>query len=166
MKDLLDGQKILVVDDEEDILDTLEELLPMCELEKVRDFQSAKGLLEKKSFDLAILDIMGVDGYDLLEIAKNKDITTIILTAHAFSPEDTAKSIKSGADYYIPKDFLFNIQTYLRDVLEAKKARKNPWGRWKERFYDHYNRRFGESWKDADQELWSNIMHYTPNSPL
>jgi DNA-binding response OmpR family regulator len=60
---LLDGKSILIVDDEPDVLETLEELLPMCNLEKAPSFDEAKELIEKRDFDLAILDIMGVDGY-------------------------------------------------------------------------------------------------------
>ena len=67
---LLDGKRVLAVDDEQDVLDTLTDLLPMCEMVTAPSFQEAKELLESQSFDLVILDIMGVDGYGLLEIAQ------------------------------------------------------------------------------------------------
>ena len=63
--DLLDGKKILAVDDEIDILEALEELLPLCDVKKAFTFEEAKKLLESRYFDIAILDIMGVDGYKL-----------------------------------------------------------------------------------------------------
>ena len=160
MTDLLEGKKILIVDDEEDILDTLEELLPMCWVKKAKDFQSAKEILENRQIDLVILDIMGVKGYGLLEIANKKKITAIMLTAHAFSPEDTIKSFKGGAASYIPKELMSNIQIYLNDVFEAKKEKKNSWWRWKNRFSDHYDQRFGKQWKDADQEFWKLMTLY------
>ena len=160
MTDLLEGKKILIVDDEEDILDTLEELLPMCWVKKAKDFENAKELLENMKMDLVILDIMGVEGYSLLEIANKKKITAVMLTAHAFSPEDTAKSYKSGAASYVPKDLMVNIQTYLRDVLEAKKEKKNPWWRWKDRFAEHYDQQFGQQWNQADQDFWKAIISY------
>lgn len=47
-------------------------------------------------FDLAILDIMGVDGYKLLKIAVEQEIIAVMLTAHALSPEDTVKSFRMG----------------------------------------------------------------------
>lgn len=37
-KNLLDGRKVLIVDDEPDVLETLEELLPMCNLAKAYSF--------------------------------------------------------------------------------------------------------------------------------
>ena len=100
---LLDGKKILIVDDEPDVLESLEELLSMCDVVKASDFQTAKGLIEQEQFDLVILDIMGVSGYDLLEIATNKNMTAVMLTAHALTPENIAKSYREGAAYFFPK---------------------------------------------------------------
>jgi CheY-like chemotaxis protein len=93
----LDGKKILVVDDEPDVLETLEELLSMCDVSKASSFEEAKKLLEFEYFDLAILDIMGVDGFELLEIARERDVIAVMLTAHALSPENIVKSYKEGA---------------------------------------------------------------------
>jgi len=53
----LEGKKVLIVDDEPDILETLQELLDMCHLEKASSFSEAKALLENKPFVMAILDI-------------------------------------------------------------------------------------------------------------
>ena len=130
---LLKGKRILVVDDEPDILQVLEELLWMCEVVKASTFKEAKTFLENDTFDLAILDIMGVNGYDLLEIAIAKNITAVMLTAHAFTPEHLARSIKEGAASYIPKEELTNITLLLDDILEAKKNGVNTWGAWEER---------------------------------
>ncbi len=94
---LLDGKKILIVDDESDVLDILEELLEMCTVVRASTFDDARKLLESQDFDIAILDIMGVDGYGLLKIAYQKNITAVMLTAHAFTPENLAKAIKEGA---------------------------------------------------------------------
>ena len=45
-ENLLDGKKILIVDDEPDVLETLEELLPMCDISTAATFDEAKKLLE------------------------------------------------------------------------------------------------------------------------
>jgi len=71
---LLNYKRILIVDDEPDVLDALEELLPMCDVVKASTFAEAKDLLKTQHFDIAILDIMGVDGYVLLEIAKKRAV--------------------------------------------------------------------------------------------
>lgn len=158
-KDLLEGKRVLIVDDEPDVLITLESLLPMCETVSATTFDRAKEALNTERFDLAILDIMGVDGYKLLQIAAEKKVTAVMLTAHALSVEDTKKSRLEGAAYYIPKDQISNIQTLLNDVLEAKSEGKSTWRRWIERLGWYYDNRFGPDWKDADKEFWDQILH-------
>ena len=88
----LKGKKILVVDDEPDILAVLDELLDMCEIVKASTFEEAKSYLESQEFDIAVLDIMGVDGYKLLEIAKTREVVAVMLTAHALSPENMPRT--------------------------------------------------------------------------
>ena len=94
---MLEGKKILLVDDEPDVLDTLDELLPMCKVVKASNFKAAKDYLETRYFDMAILDIMGVDGFALLEIATHRNVPAVMLTAHALSPENIVKSYQEGA---------------------------------------------------------------------
>jgi len=142
-KALLDGKRVLIVDDEPDILETLEELLPMCHLSKTSTFEKARQLLETEYFDIAVLDIMGVNGYELLEIASKRRMLAVMLTAHALSPEDTLKSFQRGAAYFVPKDKISEIATYLNDVLEAKKKGKHSWWRWFDRFGYFYEKKFG-----------------------
>jgi len=152
---LLDGKKILAVDDEPDILRVLEELLSMCDVVTASTFQEAKDLLESQNFAIAILDIMGVDGYSLLDIANKKNIPVVMLTAHAFTPDNLVKSIKEGAASYIPKEELANIIPFLNDVLEAKKKGENTWGPWQERLpTSYFEKRWGAAWQDTDQEFW------------
>ena len=152
---LLKGKKILVVDDEPDILAVLEELLDMCEIVTAATFEEAKTLLESQKFDVAVLDIMGVDGYGLLEIARQKKIPALMLTAHAFTPENLVKSIKEGAASYIPKEEITEIAAYLIDVLQAEKEGKNPWESWQKKLPSSYfEKRWGAAWKDTDKEFW------------
>lgn len=159
-KSLLDGKKILIVDDEPDVLESLEDLLPMCELVKAYSFNEAKEQLEAHYFDMAILDIMGVDGYELLEIANRRKVIAVMLTAHALSPEDTVKSYREGAASYIPKEEMINIETFLNDILEAKEKGKHFWWRWYDRLGAYYERKFGPDWQDHDREFWEKFSHY------
>ncbi len=156
----LDGKRVLIVDDEQDILDTLKELLTMCEIETASNYSEAKEKLETQYFDIAILDIMGVDGYKLLDIARERDLIAVMLTAHALSTEDTIKSFKQGAASYIPKEEMTNITTYLNDILEAKEQGKNFWWRWLDRFADYYTKKFTPKWQDKDKEFWEKFPHY------
>lgn len=156
----LTHERVLIVDDEPDVLETLEELLPMCDVVKASSFDEAKDLLETQYFDIAILDIMGVDGYKLLEIANKKKVMAVMLTAHALSPEDTVKSYEEGAAYYVPKEKLSEITTYLNDILEAKEQGKSFWWRWLDRFEVFFDDKFGPDWKDKDKDFWGKFPYY------
>lgn len=158
-KGLLKGKKVLIVDDEPDVLETLEELLSDCNLRKASSFEAAKELLEKEHFDIAVLDIMGVDGYKLLEIAKGKKVIPVMLTAHALSIENTIQSYKRGAALYVPKDKMTNITDYLEEVLHAIKAGKSTWWRWLEHFESYYEKKFESDWKNKDQAFWKSFPY-------
>ncbi len=114
----------------------------MCDVVRASSFGEAKTLLETRDFDMAILDIMGVDGYRLLEIANEQKVIAIMLTANALSVADTFKSFKKGAASYVPKDEMANITTFLEDILEAKEKGKHFWWRWFERLGSYYERHF------------------------
>ena len=159
-KNLLDGKRILLVDDEPDVLDTLEDLLPMCETTKANSFEEAKNFLETRYFDIAILDIMGVEGYKILEIANQKDVTAVMLTAHALSPDNIVKSYKKGAASYLPKEEMVNIASFLNDILDAKEKGKNPWIRWYDRMGSFFEKKFGPQWKDDEKEFWEKFPFY------
>ena len=152
---LLNGKKVLAVDDEPDILAALEELLDMCVVVTATSFEQAKQLLESDDFDIAILDIMGVDGYGLLEIANRKSLPAVMLTAHAFSADNLVRTIKEGAYAYIPKEEITQITDYLIDALTAQQNGENPWSAWQERLPSSYfERKWGAAWKDEDRNFW------------
>jgi DNA-binding NtrC family response regulator len=153
---MLEGIKVLVVDDEPDILEVLEELLDMCHVTTASTFEQAKTLLETQAFDIAILDIMGVDGYSLLEIANKKKIPAIMLTAHAFSADNLVRTIKEGAYAYVPKEEISRITEFLSDALNAQKKGENPWHVWEERLPSSYfEKRWGAAWKNSDRDFWN-----------
>lgn len=156
-KNLLNGKKILAVDDEQDILETLEELLPMCSITKARTFEEAKTHLKNEDFDIAILDIMGVDGYKLLEITNQINVIAVMLTAHAVSPQNVINSYKGNAASYVPKDKLDDIAGFLIDVLEAKKKGRDTWWRWLSRLSNFWREEFGPRWQHPDEEFWKKL---------
>ena len=61
----LKGKHILAVDDEEDILETIEDILDQATIDTARDYESASQKIKENRYDLAILDIMGVNGLKL-----------------------------------------------------------------------------------------------------
>jgi DNA-binding NtrC family response regulator len=150
---LLYRKRVLVVDDEPDVLNVVEELLPMCDVIKASSFDKGREALEREYFDIAILDIVGVDGYKLLKIANSRGILAVMLTAHALSPEDTEKSFKKGAAFFVPKERISDIPAYLSDVLDAKLEYKNTWSSWMESLGPLYDKRFGSRWTTKAREL-------------
>ena len=150
----LDKKRVLIVDDEPDVLESLEELLDMCTTVRAQTFDQAKKLLETEKFDIAILDIMGVDGYQLLGIAKKKGILTVMLTAHALSPDYIKKSYMGGASSYIPKEEMINIEAFLLDVLKDREEGKNPWINWYKRLEFYLTEKFGSDWDKDDKDFW------------
>jgi len=157
-EEYLSGKRILIVDDEPDVLELLEELLPTCTTVRATTYEEAKDFLETQSFDMAILDIMGVDGYTLLEIAVKRNVIPIMLTAHALSPEHTTRSYRQGAALYVPKEKIADIATYLEDVLEAKEKGKSFWWRWFDRFAAYYDKKFGPHWQEPEKDIWEKIQ--------
>lgn len=154
MDDILANKRILLVDDEADILETLEELLPTCITDAASTFESAVDCLKKNPYDAAILDIMGVRGYSLLEITHKLDIPSIMLTAHALTPDNLKKSIEQGADAYVPKDKLVDISLFLADVLMARKQGRKAHVSWFSLLKPLFDKVFGEGWRKSDQEFW------------
>ena len=66
-KTFLAGKSILAVDDEVDILETIEDILEETKLDTAGTYESASKKIRKNTYDLVILDIMGVNGLQLLE---------------------------------------------------------------------------------------------------
>jgi len=157
---ILKGKRILVVDDEKDILDFLTEILDMCKVDSASTFEEAKELLETNVYNAAVLDIMGVRGYDLLEIANKRDIPALMLTAHALSKENLKKSFKEGASYYVPKDEISKVDVFLADIIEAREKKKNVFVKWYERLSGFCDNRFGPDWKDDDPDFWKSLLTY------
>ncbi len=118
---ILDGKKILTVDDESDVLDVLEEEImgacPNCKIDKATTYEAALKKLESQSYDVVILDIMGVRGFDLLDLAVSRHMKVAMLTSHALSPEALRRSFDMKARAYLPKDKLGQIIPFLEDVL-------------------------------------------------
>ena len=160
---VLKGKKILIVDDEADVLEILTELLDICRIDKASSFEEAKKLLESQTYDIAILDIMGVKGFELLKIANTQKIPALMLTAHGLSEESLKKSAEEGALYYAPKEKMNDIDLFVADVLDAIDNKKNPWAKWFERLAGFYDGRFhGPNWREQEQEFWKEKLKKYP----
>jgi DNA-binding response OmpR family regulator len=144
-KSPLMGKTILAVDDEPDVLATVGELLDMCQVVTKSNYDDAVAYLNSASPDLAILDIMGVNGFDLLKRCVAKKIDAVMLTAHAFSIESLKKSLDLGARAYLPKEKMADIVSFLEDVVTME--HKENWQRLFNRLGGLLNATFGANWE-------------------
>lgn len=153
------GKRVLIVDDEKDVLEVLTELLLLCKVDPASSFEKAKHLIETNYYDIVVLDIMGVDGFELLKIANEKGIPALMLTAHAVSEQDLIHSARNGAAYYVPKDEIDKIPLFIADVIDAKEKQKNPWIRWYQRLGSYFDTIFvGPNWREREKEFWRNRL--------
>ena len=163
-KKLLQGKKILIVDDEPDVLESLIELLDMCKIDTASSFEEGKQRIEAERYDLAILDIMGVDGFELLKVANECATPALMLTAHGLSEENLQRSAKEGACYYAPKEKMNEIHIFAADVLEALEKKKSPWDKFFERLAAYYDKRFhGTNWREQEKAFWKDKLDHWPD---
>ncbi len=101
--------KILIVEDEIAISDLikieLEERCYRCDV--ANDGEIAAELIERKNYDLILLDIMlpKIDGYELLEYIKQKANIPVLFITAKNQTKDKIKGLNLGADDYITKPF-------------------------------------------------------------
>jgi CheY-like chemotaxis protein len=145
----LKDKVILVVDDEPDILTVVEEELDICTIHKALDYDTAAQYLASYTYDIVILDIMGVNGFELLRNAVSRGFPTVMLTAHALTPESLKKSIKLGAVSFLPKDKILELADFLEDIITG--GGKPIWQKLFSKMGDYFNRVFGPDWKEKDK---------------
>jgi DNA-binding NtrC family response regulator len=149
VESLLKDKIILVVDDEPDVLDTVEEELDMCMIHKATDYDTALQYLLSYTYDAVVLDIMGVDGFELLKTSVSRGFPTLMLTAHAITPEALKRSIRIGAVSFLPKEKISEIADFLEDAVQD--GGKPTWIKFFDRLGTYFNKRFGPDWKEKDK---------------
>jgi DNA-binding NtrC family response regulator len=150
----LKGKHILAVDDEWDVIETIEEILDPAIVDVAQDYETASEMILQTRYDLAILDIMGVNGIKLLEECVCRDIPAVMLTANSLSPESLMESIKKGAISYLAKEHLSDLDTLINDLLGAQNQGQPTWKLLFEKLGNHFNLRFGKNWKESDPAFW------------
>ena len=163
-QNIIDELKVLIVDDEPDVLETLAELLNRYDVDTAHDFETASDKLLKKRYDLAIFDIMGVQGFDLLVIANQKNVPSLMLTSHGLTPENLIASIKGGAYAYIPKDKIVDIEDFIVDLIDARKKGQKNDHNWLKTLAPYFNNAFGKNWKNKDPIFWEQFRRTVDQS--
>jgi len=122
--------KILIVDDEPNIIEILEMVLrdEGMEVFKTGSAREALAILQEREVDLAISDIRMPDfsGVELLREAKKISPETTFIMITAFASTDTAiEALQHGAFDYITKPFrMEDLRAIVRRALEKKQSLK------------------------------------------
>lgn len=151
VRDVLKNKFILVVDDEPDVLETVAELLDTSLVHKASDFQTARDYLYRYRYDIVILDIMGVNGFDLLKTSVEQGFPTVMLSAYALSAEAIEKSIQLGALFFLPKDKMSDIGSFLREVVMG--GNKPIWSKVFTRLGSYFEKVIGPDWNQKESIL-------------
>jgi len=157
---ILNGKKILLVDDEIDVMMLVEEEIlyscPHCHIDKAGTYEEAAELLKSRTYDVILLDIMGIRGFDLLKLAVSRNFKVAMLTVHALTPEALKKSIEMSARAYLPKERLGEIVPFLEDILTYEYL--PGWKRVLSNLGEFYNTRWGEEWQKPEAKFWKKFQ--------
>ena len=122
--------KIMVVDDEPNIVQTLQDRLEMNEYEVVTAGNGREGLekFEEEQPDVILLDVIMpiMDGHEMLEALRKRptgqNVSVIMLTARS-QTQDIARANACGIDDYIVKPFdLSELLEKIESVVEHRNA--------------------------------------------
>jgi DNA-binding NtrC family response regulator len=149
----LEGRKILVVDDEPDVLDITKELLSSAQVVTVGSFDEARGLIGSERFDLVILDIMGVNGFALLEACRANNLPAAMLTAHAINTESLNMAVKLGAVSFLPKEELQRLPELVTEILGDLAKGETHWARLFKRLGPFFKERLGVLWEEEKSKF-------------
>jgi DNA-binding response OmpR family regulator len=159
---ILNRKKLLIVDEEPDVLAIVEEEIltscPGAKIDKANNYESAAELLKSEEYDIVVLDIMDVCGFELLEIAVGRNFKVAVLTAHVLNSEALEKSHDMGAMAYLPKEKLSELLSFLEDVMRYDF--RSCWKRLLDKLEKYYDSRFEAGWKDRTSGYrWALLRH-------
>src|SRR5579871_3635288 len=131
---MAEERKILVIEDEKKIADTLKMGLTEngFDVEVAYDGKIGHQLLTSRTFDLAILDINlpGMNGYDLCRAIRYRDPNMLVIMLTSMSSlDDKIEGYDSGADDYLVKPFEFReLLLKIRALLKRTAGQEMPVG--------------------------------------
>jgi len=106
---MLEGKKILVVDDENKIVEVVKSYLERegCEVLEAFDGKQALEIFERVNLDLIVLDLMLPDmtGEDICKIVRKKSRVPIIMLTAKIDEKSIVSGLNIGADDYVSKPF-------------------------------------------------------------
>jgi DNA-binding NtrC family response regulator len=119
-------EKVLLVDDEEEFVETLAERMRNRGMDVATSNSGGEALelVDKEPYDVVVLDLQmpGMDGIEVLERIKQRqpDIQVVLLTGHA-TVEKGVEAMKHGALEFLEKPI--DLST-LSEIIHQAKAEK------------------------------------------
>ncbi len=121
---ILKDKMILAVDKDPDVLAVLEEEIlagcPDCHFHKAANYQEAVERMLSFTYDAVLLDMVGVRGLDLAELASRRNFPLAVLTAHPLTPEALEGLLEMEIQAYLPKERMGEIVLFLEDMLKRR----------------------------------------------
>lgn len=113
------NKKILIIEDEKDIVIFLKEILKGegYEVFSVENGKEAQALMDNESFDLVILDMLlpGEHGINIVNYIRDHFFTPIIITSGIYSRNEILKGMEdSNIKGFFPKPF--NVKDLLKRI--------------------------------------------------
>ena len=141
------ADKLLIVEDEDTLRESLKRVLLRdgYEVDVVRDAESALKILEERTYDLIITDIIlpGITGLELLKTYKEQNDHQLVIVMTAFASLETAvEALRGGAYDYIIKPVIHEeIKRIVKNALRerALKAENSILKKQIEELYDFGN---------------------------
>ncbi len=118
--------KVLLVDDEDDFIDSLSKRLAVrgLRVSATTGGQDAVDLLDREKFDIIVLDLAmpGMDGLETLQQIKGKDpdAEIVMLSGHG-NVKSTTEAMKHGATDFLEKPV--DLPELLEKIAEAREKR-------------------------------------------
>jgi len=125
-------QKILLLEDDLELHETIKQFLNMKGYEVVSAFDSDEALLEiyEKNIDLMLLDVKvpKLNGFEFLQRVRKTTDTPAIFITSLNSIDDVEKGFEIGCDDYIKKPFslkelLIRVQSRIKNSYNTHKNR-------------------------------------------
>ena len=163
---------ILIVDDDENLRETLSLMLEMkgYATDSASSGSEAIDKVQGRLFNIALLDIKlpDIDGIDLLRSLKEKhpDLAAIMVTAHS-STETAVQALNRGASAYITKPIGMNdIISVVQDTLEKQRLLIENRRLFQEAQQELAERKRAEAQLRTQKEFTDRILETTPSAVM
>jgi len=124
---MLEGTKILIVDDNPDVINILADFLGLngCEIYEATCGKEALDMLDKKDVEIVILDVQlpDLNGISLIDTIKvSKPTTAVIMATGYYDPNFVIDAMKKGASDFLLKPFeLDKLMLVMMRVLRERR---------------------------------------------